>query len=305
MDGRHRCRDRPPQPGRAVRRDLAAPPHGGRVHGRGPGVGPASLDGRRCDLGEAEEGPARGPARQDRPRGLAPEPGRPLRRDRDEPAHRGRLPLDRPRLVVGETLGDRLGRDRAPLLPGALREPSRGGPDLPRGRAPAGLGRRREDVPPGRREGQALRQPRDRVPRRRARLPARRHRRRDLRDLRPRDDLALRGKPAGHAVLQGRGRRCRALLHRLRRDPGQLHPGRPGAHRQRERHHERRLVHHPLRRRAPAGHRARQPEHHVLRVAAGEPRAGGPHDGGAGLHPAPARAPGIPPTASIGTPRSS
>ena len=57
-----------------------------------------------------------------------------------------------------------------------------------------------------------------------------------------------------------------------------------------QRHPERRLVHHPLRRRLPAGHRARQPRHPVLRVAAGEPRARGPHDRRAGLHPAPARA---------------
>ena len=60
-----------------------------------------------------------------------------------EPAHGRRLPLDRPRRVVGEALGDRLRRDRAALLPGALREPARGGPDLPRRRAHAGLGRRR------------------------------------------------------------------------------------------------------------------------------------------------------------------
>ena len=81
-----------------------------------------------------------------------------------------------------------------------------------------------------------------------------------------------------------------ALLHRLRRDPGQQHAGRPVAHRQRQRHPQRGLVHHAVRRRLPAGDRARQPEHHVLRVAAGEPRARRPHDRGAGLHPAPARA---------------
>ena len=56
------------------------------------------------------------------------------------------------------------GGDRAPLLPGALREPPRRGPHLPRGRADAGLGRRGEDVPADGGEGQALRQPLDRVP---------------------------------------------------------------------------------------------------------------------------------------------
>ena len=139
-------------------------------------------------------------------------------------------------------------------------------------------------------EGQALRQPRDRLPQGRPRLPARRHRRRDLREPRPRDDLALRGEPARDPVLQDRGGRRRALLQRLRGDPGQQHPGRPLAHRHLQRNPERRLVHHPLRRRLPAGHRARQPRHPVLRVAAGEPRARGPHDRRAGLHPAPARA---------------
>ncbi len=302
VDGRHRRRDRPAEPRRPLRRDLAAPPHGGRVHGWRAGVGPPSLDRRRRDLGEAEEGPARGPARQDRPRALAAGPGRPVRRHRDEPPQGGRLPLDRPRLVVGEAIGDRLRRDRAALLPGALREPPRRGPHLPRGRADAGLGRRGEDLPADGGEGQALRQPLARVPQGRPRLPSRGHRRRDLRELRPREDLALRGEPAGHAVLQGGGGRRGAVLHGLRGHPGQQHAGRAVAHRQRQRHHERRLVHHALRRRAPAGHRARQPERHVLGVAAGEPRAGRPHDGGARLRPAPARAGGSPRPLQLGRP---
>ena len=146
-----------------------------RYIGGGPESGDPPLDRRRHDLGEAEEGPARGHARQDRPRALAAEPRRRLRGDRAGPAHGRRLPLDRPRLVLGEAVGHGLRRHRPALLPGALRQPARGRPGLPRRRADAGLGGRRQDVPPRRREGQALRQPRDRVPRRRPRLPARRH----------------------------------------------------------------------------------------------------------------------------------
>ena len=58
-------------------------------------------------------------------------------------------------------------------------------------------------------------------------------RRRALRELRPREDVAVRREPAGHAVLQDRGRRRRAVLQRVRRHAGQQHAGRPGAHRQR------------------------------------------------------------------------
>ena len=53
---------------------------------------------------------------------------------------------------------------------------------------------------------------------------------------------------------------------------------------------QRRLVHHPLRRRPPAGGRARQPRHRLLRVAGGQPGPHRPHDRRHCLHPAPARA---------------
>ena len=57
-------------------------------------------------------------------------------------------------------------------------------------------------------------------------------RRRRLRELGSGQDVALQGEPPAHAVLQGRGRQRRALLQRLRRHPGQQHPGRPVPDRQ-------------------------------------------------------------------------
>ena len=87
------------------------------------------------------------------------------------------------------------------------------------------------------REVQARRQPRAVDRPRRHRPPARRLRRRPLRDLRPRRDLALHRQPAGDPVLQGRRRTTRAVLQRLRRHAGQQHPGRPVAHHHRPRHH--------------------------------------------------------------------
>ncbi len=61
-------------------------------------------------------------------------------------------------------------------------------------------------------------------------------RRRPLRELRPGQELALHRQPARDAVLQGGGRRRRAVLQRLRGHAGQQHAGRPVADRQRARH---------------------------------------------------------------------
>ena len=53
---------------------------------------------------------------------------------------------------------------------------------------------------------------------------------------------------------------------------------------------QRRLVHHPLRRRPSAGGRTRQSRHRLLRVAGGQPRSHRPENRRDRLHPAPARA---------------
>ena len=108
---------------------------------------------------------------------------------------------------------------------------------------------------------------------RRHRPPADRQRRRRLRELRPRRELALHGQPAGHPVLPGGRRLRRALLQRLRRHPGQQHPGRPVAHALRATASQPRLVHHPRRRRLRAGRRSRQPGHRLLPVAVRQPGA--------------------------------
>ena len=68
------------------------------------------------------------------------------------------------------------------------------------------------------------------------------------------------------AVLQGGGRRRRAVLQHLRRHPGQQHAGRAVAHRQRARHPQRRLAGDPRLGRPPAGDRARQPRHRLRRT---------------------------------------
>ena len=57
-----------------------------------------------------------------------------------------------------------------------------------------------------------------------------------------------------------------AVLPRLRRHAGQLHPRRPGPHPQRPRHHQRRLVRRPRRRRLPVQGRPERPEHRLRRV---------------------------------------
>ena len=84
------------------------------------------------------------------------------------------------------------------------------------------------------RDRQARGQPRAVDRPRRHRPPAERQRRRPLRELRPRRDLALQGQPAAHAVLPGGGRQRQALLQRLRRHAGQQHAGRPVAHAERD-----------------------------------------------------------------------
>ena len=262
------------------------------LHGRRAGVGAPPLDRRRRDVGEAEEGPARGPARQDRPRDLAAEPGRRLRRHRAEPPH-GRPSTARPTAARR----GRSARRPSPGRPGPTTTRSSTRARTPRAASTSWTcgcrSRTTAARPSGAMEEKDKHSDNHAIAFRagRPRLPARRHRRRDLRELRPREDLALRREPAGHAVLQDRGRRRRALLHRLRRHAGQQHPGRPRrAPTASNGITNARLVHHPLRRRPPAGHRARQPRHPVLRVAAGEPRARRPHDRRARLHPAAARA---------------
>ena len=103
------------------------------------------------------------------------------------------------------------------------------------------------------------------------------------------EELEVLRQPAAHPVLQGGRRQRRAVLQRLRRHPGQQHPGRPVADDEHQRHPELRLVHHPLRRRPPAGSRPGEPRHRLLRVAAGEPGALRPQDRRGDAHPTPAR----------------
>ena len=117
-------------------------------------------------------------------------------------ARQGRLlPLHRPRRELGEALR---AFDQRQLLQRDLRRSEPVRPHLLDGHLPPGHRRRRQDLPPARREVEARRQPRhlDRSARHRA-LP-RRLRRRPLRELRPRRHLALLREPAGHPVLPRR-----------------------------------------------------------------------------------------------------
>ena len=95
----------PRDPDRALRRHLAAPPHGGRLDGRWPGDRDPPLDRRRRDLGGAHEGAARGhtwPRSAWRSRPQNPDvlyAAIELNRRTG-----GRLPFDRSRLLLGEAL---------------------------------------------------------------------------------------------------------------------------------------------------------------------------------------------------------
>ncbi len=262
---RQRRRHGPARPRRADRGRLAAPAPRLHADRRRPRVRPAQDDRRRQDLAQDHERPAEGGDGPDRPGARAERPRRRLRAGRDGRGRQGRghLPLHRPRRDLGEAL--RLQPRRADVLPGDLRRPEERGARLLDGRLPEGDRRRRQDLAQPRRALQARRQPRavDR-PRRHRPLP-RRLRRRALRELRPRGDLALLRQPAGDPVLPRRRRRLAARLLRLRRHPGQQHPGRPLAHAERARHRQLRLVRHLGRRRLPRADRPRRPQHRLLR----------------------------------------
>ena len=115
---------------------------------------------------------------------------------------------------------------------------------------------------------EARRQPRDLDRSERPELLPRRLRRRHLRELRSRRQLAT-FKPNLPVTqfYESRATRAVAVLPRLRRHAGQLHARRPGPHTSAARHHERRLVRRAGRRRLPLPGRSEGPEHRLRRIA--------------------------------------
>ncbi len=290
VDRGHRRRRRSPRSRHDVRGDLAAAAQRRRAGRRRAGERHPQEHRRRLDLAPPRTGTARGGDGQDRPGGFSSGSRRRLRGDRTQAPHRRRLAFGRPRRELGEAERHGFRSDGTALLPGTGRRPAPLRPDLPDGRADEGLRRRGHDLPAAPRETQTQRQPRPGLSRGRPGVPAGGDRRRVVREPGRGEDLALHPQSSGDPVLQGRPRRPGALLHGLRRVPGQLDPGRSLEDRHRQRDPERRLVRHGLRRRAPAGGRAGQSRHRLQPVAAGQPRPDRPDDRGDRLHPASAGA---------------
>ena len=109
------------------------------------------------------------------------------------------------------------------------------------------------------------RSPRARVRSGRPETHAARQRRRSLRDLRRREDLAVLHQPADHAVLPNLGRQREAVLQRLRRHAGQLVVLRPVALADAVGRSDQRLVHRQRRRRVPDAQRSGRSDRSSMR----------------------------------------
>ncbi len=279
--------DGPARPRGRLRRELPAAAAHLDAHRRRPRQRGPQDHGRRRDLAQDHQGPARRRPRPHRPGPRAEATRHHLRDRRGRGRQGGLLPLARRRRELGAD--ERLRVVQPAVLPGDPRRPGRSRPRLqPRHVLPGDRGRR-QDLVAREHRGQARGRPRPVDRSRQQRPPAHRLRRRHLRDLGPLRELALLRQPAGHPVLsRGRGRRA-AVLQRLRRHAGQQHAGRALAHHQPPGHHQPRLVHHRRRRRLRAGHRARQPRHRLQPVAARRPHPLRPPERRADRHPAPAR----------------
>ena len=199
---RDRSAPRSAQSRRHVCDHLPAPPACLDRDQRWPRVGPAQVHRWRQELAHDHQRPAEGRHRPHRPGHRAGRARHDLRghgRGRQGQRH---LPLDRRRRELGKAF--RLQADHGPVLQQAVCR-SEGGRSLLRdGHLDACQRGRRQECPSRRRKAQARRQPRALDRSRRHRPPARRLRRRRLRELRSRRHLALVPQPAAVAVLQGR-----------------------------------------------------------------------------------------------------
>ena len=161
-------------------------------------------DGRRRDLEEAHQRPAQGGHGAHRPGRLAGGPRRGLRRDRGGEQGGRHLPLDRRGRQLGEAERLRLAAARSTTTSSS---PTRRTSDRVYSMDTwmHGDRGRRQDLAAGSASATSTSTTtRSGSTRDDTEPPARRLRRRPLRDLRPRRDLALLRQPAGDPVLQGR-----------------------------------------------------------------------------------------------------